>query len=69
MKKMITFRMEEDVIILLETLAKEYDTTKVHIVENAIKTYANIKKFKNKDLLKYIGKIDKKDLKSFRKII
>jgi predicted transcriptional regulator len=69
MKKTVTFRINEDVLILINELAKEYETTKVHIVENAIKTYANIKKFKNKDLLKYIGKIDKNDLKKIRKML
>ena len=69
MKKMVTFRMNEDVLLLIDELAKEYETTKVHIVENAVKTYANLKKFKNKDLLKYVGKIEEKDLKKMRKNI
>jgi predicted transcriptional regulator len=67
MKKIVTFRLDEDVLLLIDELAKEYETTKVHIVENAVKTYANLKKFKNKDLLKYVGKIDKNDLKKIRK--
>jgi predicted transcriptional regulator len=69
MKKMITFRMNEDVIVLIEELAKEYETTKVHIVENAVKTYANLKKFHNKDLLKFLGKIDKNDVKKIKALL
>jgi predicted transcriptional regulator len=67
MKKIVTFRLNKDVLLLIDELSKEYETTKVHIVENAIRTYANLKKFKNKDLLKYVGKIDKNDLKKIRK--
>ncbi|GAB6073575.1 hypothetical protein [Nautilia lithotrophica] len=69
MKKMITFRMNEDVVVLIEELAKEYETTKVHIVENAVKTYANFKKFHNKDLLKFLGKIDKNDVKKIKALL
>jgi predicted transcriptional regulator len=69
MKKMITFRMNEDVVVLIEELAKEYETTKVHIVENAVKTYANLKKFHNKDLLKFLGKIDKNDVKKIKALL
>jgi len=68
MKKIVTFRVDEDVIILLQNLAKEYDTSKVHILENAIRNYANIKKFKKKDLLKFAGKLDKKDYNLFKEI-
>jgi len=69
MKKLVTFRINEDVLVLIESLAKEYETSKVHIVENAIKTYANLKKFKNKDLLKFLGKIDEKDIKKMRSLL
>ncbi|NPA87609.1 hypothetical protein [Caminibacter pacificus] len=68
MKKLVSFRIEEETLLLLEMLAKEYDTTKVHILENAIKTYANIKKFKKKDLMKFCGKLSKEDVKAFRNI-
>ena len=69
MKKTVTFRMNEEIVILINELAVEYETTKVHIVENAVKTYANLKKFHNKDLLKFIGKIDKNDIKKMRAMI
>jgi len=69
MKKLITFRMNEDVAVLIEELAKEYETTKVHIVENAVKTYTNLKKFHNKDLLKFLGKIDKNDVKKIKALL
>jgi predicted transcriptional regulator len=61
--------MNEDIIVLIEELAREYKTTKVHIVENALKTYVNIKKFKNKDMLKFLGKIDKNDIKKMKGVL
>ena len=69
MKKVVTFRMNEDTVILIEELAKEYETTKVIVVENAIKTYANLKKFHSKDLLKFVGKIDKNDIKKIKGVL
>jgi predicted transcriptional regulator len=69
MKKLVTFRINEDVVVLIDELAREYETTKVHIVENAVKTYANLKKFHNKDLLKFLGKIDKNDVKKIRTLL
>jgi predicted transcriptional regulator len=69
MKKLVTFRINEDVVVLIEELAKEYETTKVNIVENAVKTYANLKKFHNKDLLKFLGKIDKNDVKKIKALL
>lgn len=69
MKKLITFRMNEDVVVLIEELSNEYETTKVHILENAVKTYASLKKFHNKDLLRFLGKIDKKDIKKMKSVL
>jgi len=69
MKKILTFRMEEESINLIEILSKEYETTKVRILENAIKNYALSKRFRKKDLLKFIGKISDKDLKKINEVI
>ena len=69
MKKTVTFRLNEEVLILIDHLAKEYDTTKTHIIENAVKTFANLKKFHNKDILKFAGKIDSKDIKKMKGIL
>ena len=69
MKKIVSFRLDEDLIFMLEVLAQEYETTKVHILENAIKNYVTVKKFKKKNLMKFYGKLDKKDVKKFKELI
>jgi len=68
-KKLVTYRMNNDIVVLINELANEYQTTKVHIVENAVRTYASLKKFHNKDLLKFIGKIDKNEIKKIKKVL
>ena len=69
MKKILTFRIEEESVNLIDILSKEYETTKVSILENAIKNYALSKRFRKKDLLKFIGKISDKDLKKINEVI
>ena len=58
MKKLISFRLDSEVLALIEILSKEYEIPKVKVVENAIKQYAKIKSFHKKDLIKFIGKVE-----------
>jgi len=55
MKKAINLRLDESMILILNQLSKEFNTTKTKIVENAIQLFSKIKKKEQNELLQFVG--------------
>jgi len=61
MKKSVNMRLDENIIILVESLSKEFNTTKTDIVQSAIKLFYKQKKREKNRLIKYAGILDNKE--------
>ncbi len=55
MKRAVNIRLEESVILTLNKLADELNTTKTDIVEKAIKLFSKTKQKKQNNLLEFAG--------------
>ncbi len=55
MKRAVNLRLEESMILTLNQLADELNTTKTDIVEKAIKLFSKNKQKKQNDLLEFAG--------------
>lgn len=61
MKKVVNVRLDENILIILERLSKELNTTKTDIIEKSIKFFSNKKNQKDNSILRFAGILDKKD--------
>ncbi len=55
MKRAVNLRLEESMILTLNQLADELNTTKTDIVEKAIKLFSKTKQKKQNNLLEFAG--------------
>lgn len=58
MKKVVNIRLDENILITLEKLSKDLNTTKTDIIEKSIQFFSKQKKQNN--LLKFAGILDDK---------
>ncbi len=64
MKRAVNLRLEENTVILLNSLSKELQTTKTAIVEQAIKQFSKQNLKKQNQLMAFAGKLDSKEAKT-----
>lgn len=69
MKKVVNVRLDENILIILERLSKELNTTKTDIIEKSIKFFSNKKNQKDNSILRFAGILDKKDANNILKEI
>jgi predicted transcriptional regulator len=55
MKKAVNVRLEENIILTLNQLANDLNTTKTEVIEKALKLFAKKNQKKENDLLKFAG--------------
>jgi len=55
MKRAVNLRLEESIILTLNQLANELNTTKTEIIEKALKLFAKRNQQKQNDLLQFAG--------------
>ena len=55
MKRAVNIRLDENIIITLNQLAKELNTTKTEIVESALKLFSKTKQKEKNQLLEFAG--------------
>ena len=55
MKKAVNLRLDENIILTLNKLSKELNTTKTDIVEKALKLFAKTKQKECNSLLQFAG--------------
>jgi hypothetical protein len=60
MRKAVNIRLDENIVLTLEQLSKEFNTTKTDIIEKAIKFFSQKNTTPQNDLLEFAGIIDKK---------
>jgi len=58
MKRAVNIRLEESIIILLNQLSQEFETTKTDIIEKALKMFSKEKTEHKNDLLQFAGKLN-----------
>ncbi len=63
MKKAVNMRLEENTVILLNSLSKELAITKTDVVERAIEFYSRDKSKKRNELMAFAGTLDDDDAK------
>ncbi len=61
MKRAVNLRLEENVIVTLNQLADELQTTKTEIVESAIRFFSKKNGKKQSNLLQFAGKLSKNE--------
>lgn len=57
MKRAVNIRLDESVIITLNQLAEELQTSKTEIIEKAIKIFSKNNQIKKNTLLEFAGKL------------
>jgi predicted transcriptional regulator len=55
MKRAVNLRLDESIIIILNQLANELNTTKTEVVEKALKLFSITKQKEKNDLLEFAG--------------
>ena len=55
MKRAVNVRLEESIIVTLNQLADELNTTKTDVIEKALKLFSKKNQKKQNDLLKFAG--------------
>ena len=55
MKRAINVRLEENIIVTLEKLSQEMQTTKTEVIEKAIKLFSKQNAKQNSDLMEFAG--------------
>jgi predicted transcriptional regulator len=55
MKRAVNLRLDESIIITLNQLANELNTTKTEVVEKALKLFSKTKQKEKNDLLEFAG--------------
>jgi len=60
MRKAVNIRLDENIVLTLEQLSKELNTTKTDIIEKAIKFFSQKNTSPKNALLEFAGVLDKK---------
>lgn len=60
MKKVVNIRLDENILITLEKLSKELNTTKTDIIEKSIQFFSKQKNQKQNNILKFAGILEDK---------
>ena len=55
MKRAVNLRLEESIILTLNQLANELNTTKTEVIEKALKLFAKTKQKEQNNLLQFAG--------------
>ncbi len=58
MKRAINVRLEENIILTLEKLSKDFHTTKTDIIEKAIQAFSKQKNKNKNNLMQFAGTLD-----------
>ena len=61
MKKAVNLRLEERIVILLNSLSEEFHTTKTEIVEKAIEKFSKESRQKRNHLMDFAGSLNDKE--------
>lgn len=61
MKKAVNLRLDENVILILNQLSNEFNTTKTEIVEKSLKLFSKIKYKEQNELLQFAGILKEKE--------
>ena len=61
MKRAVNLRLEESVIVTLNQLTEELNTTKTEVIEKAISFFSKQNNLKQNELLQYAGKLKSND--------
>ena len=61
MKKAVNLRLEERIVVLLNQLSEEFQTTKTEIVEKAIERFSKESRKKRNSLMAFAGKLGNKE--------
>ena len=61
MKRAVNLRLEESVIVTLNQLTEELNTTKTEVIEKAIRFFSKQNNLKQNELLQYAGKLKSND--------
>ncbi len=61
MKRAVNLRLEESVIVTLNQLTQELDTTKTEVIERAIGFFSKQNSLKHHELLQFAGKLKSND--------
>jgi len=69
MKKAVNLRLEERIIVLLNNLSDEFQTTKTEIVEKAIERFSIENRKRHNRLMDFAGKLGSKDADNMLKAI
>ncbi len=69
MKKAVNIRLEESMILTLNQLAKELNTTKTDIIEKALKLFSKNRQKEQKNLLKFAGILKENEAENFLEVI
>jgi len=64
MKTAVNVRLEENIVVTLDQLSKEFNTTKTDIIEKAIKFFSQKNTTPQNNLLKFAGTLDKNESQS-----
>jgi predicted transcriptional regulator len=55
MKRPVNLRLDENIIVTLNQLAKELNTTKTEVIESALKLFSKTKQKERNQLLEFAG--------------
>jgi hypothetical protein len=69
MRKAVNIRLDENIVLTLEQLSQELNTTKTDIVEKAIKFFSQKNRTPQNNLLEFAGILDKNDAKKMSETI
>ena len=69
MKRAVNLRLEESVIITLNQLTEELQTTKTEVIEKAISFFSKQNNLKHNELLQFAGKLKNNDADNMIKTI
>jgi predicted transcriptional regulator len=64
MRRAVNMRLDENIVLTLEQLSKEFQTTKTDVVERAIKFFSQKNMASHNTLLEFAGVLDTKDAES-----
>ena len=69
MKRAVNLRLKESVIVKLNQLSKELNTTKTDIIEKAIEFFSKQNNIQHNQLLEFAGKLNSRDADKMLKSI
>lgn len=55
MKRAVNLRLDESIVMMLNNLASEFNTTKTEVVQNALKLLSKTKQKEQNELLQFAG--------------